>query len=46
MEDALSVHELDGSEYLEHVELDLLKGEGIFLVSEALVEVHVHEFEY
>jgi hypothetical protein len=26
VEDALSVHELDGSEYLEHVELDFLEG--------------------
>jgi hypothetical protein len=46
MEDALPVHEFDGSEYLEHVEFDFLEGEWIFLVSEALVEVHVHEFEY
>jgi len=46
MEYAFSMHEFDGSEYLKHVEFDLLKGKGIFLVSEALVEVHVHEFEY
>lgn len=46
MEDAFSVHEIDGSEYLEHVELDFLEGEWAFLVFEAFVEVHVHEFEY
>lgn len=45
VEDALFVHELDGPEYLEHVELDLLEGEGVFLIFEALVHVHVHEFE-
>lgn len=42
MEDALAVHKLDGSEYLEHVELDLLEGEGVFLIFETLVHVHVH----
>jgi hypothetical protein len=46
MKDAFSMHEFDGSEYLKHIEFDFLKGEWIFLVSEALVEVHVHEFEY
>ena len=46
MEDALAVHEIDGSEYLEHVELDLLEGQWALLVLEAFVEVHVHELEY
>lgn len=42
MEDAFAVHEVDGAEYLEHVELDLLRSEGVVLALEALVEVHVH----
>ena len=46
MEDAFPMHEFDGSEYLKHVEFDFLEVEWIFLVSEALVKVHVHEFEY
>ena len=45
MEDSLAVHELDGPEDLEHVELDLLVVEGVALVLEGLVEVHVHQFE-
>lgn len=45
MEDAFSMHEIDGSEDLEHVELDFLESEGILFVLEALVKVHVHEFE-
>ena len=45
MENALAVHELDGSQDLEHVELDFLEGERVFLVLEALVQVHVHELE-
>lgn len=32
VEDAFSMHELQGSENLEHVELDFLVCEGIFLI--------------
>ena len=45
MEDALAVHELYGPEYLEHIELYFLESQGIFLVLEAFVQIHVHEFE-
>lgn len=45
MEDALPMHEIYRPKHLEHVELDLLKGEWCFLALEALVEVHVHKFE-
>ena len=45
VEDALFVHEVDGPEDLEHIELDLLEGEGVLLVFERFVHVHVHKFE-
>lgn len=45
VEDAFAVHEFDGPEDLEHVELDFLVGERVLLVFEAFVHVHVHEFE-
>lgn len=45
VEDALAVHELDGSEDLEHVELYFLEGEGVFFILEAFVQIHIHEFE-
>lgn len=45
MENTFSVHEVDGSEYLEHVVFDFLEGEWVFFVFEALVHVHVHQFE-
>ena len=32
VKDALPVHELDGPEDLEHIELDFLEGEGVLLV--------------
>ncbi len=45
MEDAFAVHELDGSEHLEHIKLDFLEGERVFLIFETFVQVHVHQFE-
>lgn len=45
MEDALAMHEIYGSEDLEHIKFDLLEGEGRLLALEALVEVHIHQFE-
>ena len=45
VEDTLAVHELDGSEDLEHVELDFLEGERVFFILEAFVQIHIHEFE-
>lgn len=45
MKYSLFMHELDGLEDLKHVVLDFLVGEGTFFAFEALVEVHVHEFE-
>ena len=45
MKDALSMHELNRSKHLKHVKFDLLKGEWIFFILKALIEVHVHEFE-
>ena len=45
VEDTLAVHELDGSEDLEHVELYFLEGERVFFILEAFVQIHIHEFE-
>lgn len=42
VKDTFAMHELDGSEYLEHVELDFLEGERVFLIFETLVHVHIH----
>jgi hypothetical protein len=42
VEDALAVHEIDGTQYLEHVELDFLEGQRVFLVLETLIHVHIH----
>ena len=46
MENALAVHVLDSFQGLEHENLDLLKGEGVFFIFEALVEIHLHELKY
>jgi len=45
MKYALSMHELDGSEYLKHVEFYFLESERVFLIFKALIEIHIHEFE-
>jgi len=46
MKYALSMHELDGSEYLKHVEFYFLESERVFLIFKALIEIHIHEFEH
>ena len=46
VENALAVHVLDSFQGLEHENLDLLKGEGVFFIFEALVEIHLHELKY
>ena len=45
MEYSLSMHELNGFDHLKHVILYFLVSQRIFLAFEALVKVHVHEFE-
>jgi hypothetical protein len=45
VEYTLSMHEFDRPHYLEHIELYLLKGKGVFFAFEALIKIHVHEFE-
>lgn len=42
MEDAFSMHELDSTKYLEHIKLDFLEGQGIFLIFETFIHVHIH----
>ncbi len=46
VEDALAVHELDGPQHLEHVELYLLEGQRALLALQALVQIHVHQLEH
>ena len=45
MENAFTMHELDGSQDLEHIEFDFLECERVFFVFERFVHVHVHKFE-
>ena len=45
VKDAFFVYEIDGFDDLEHVVFNFLIGEGVFFIFEALIHVHVHEFE-
>ena len=45
MKDSFFVHELDGSENLKHVVFNFLIGERVFFIFQALIQVHVHQFE-
>ena len=45
VENAFAMHELDGSEDLEHVELYFLKGKRVFFILKAFVQIHIHELE-
>ena len=45
MEDAVSMHVVDGLEELVHVVLDAVLGQVVALAFDGVVHVHVHQFE-
>ena len=46
VENALSVHELNRAHHLKHVKLYFLVCEGVLLILQTLVQVHVHQLKH